>query len=175
MQPLSAIPLSRLAPVAVAIFAFSAILPIALPRAVGAPAEEKAENESPVSLVDAVKAFNSSAARNVVGSAEPLLTEDEVIAAVRGIVRSQYPRMTDDVYNALQKIVVTGMLPANATLTFITGWRYEGYFFKVWWVDLSVMTGEKTGYTYRLRDRKISSRPLTEAESEAIKKEAGGG
>jgi hypothetical protein len=72
--------------------------------AFAAPLEKKkAAGESPISLVDAVKKFNNSAATNAVGLAEPLLTEDEVIASLRGVIRSQHPRMTDDVYNALKR------------------------------------------------------------------------
>lgn len=166
--------LARVAPVAVSIFAFSAILPVAVPSQAGAPSDAKVTaDESPVSLADAVKEFNNRAGRDAVGSAEPVLTEDEVIAALRGIIRSQHPQMTDDIYDALQKVVTTGMMPAKASLTFTTGWGYKGHKFRVWWVDLSIMTGENTGYTYRLRDRKISSRPLTDAEGKAIAQQAG--
>jgi hypothetical protein len=45
-------------------------------------------------------------------------------------------------------------------LDFTTRWRYSGYDFNVWWVDLTLMKTEKTFYTFRIRDRKISSRPL---------------
>jgi hypothetical protein len=41
----------------------------------------------------------------------------------------------------------------------------------VWWVDLSIFTGEKTGYTFRIRDRKIRSRPTNQQPSETRKTE----
>jgi hypothetical protein len=153
MQFFKATSLSRLATVA-AVFAFSTILSASLPWAGGAPIE------GTIALADAVKAFNSNAANDPIGVAEPLLTVDEVIAAIRAINRSDYPHMSDGVYYALQDVAATSMLPANAKLNFTTGWKTKNYYYKVWWVDLSIMTGDKTGYTHRLRDRKISSSPL---------------
>jgi hypothetical protein len=121
-------------------------------------------------LADAVRAFNAEAAENPIGKTQPPLTEDEVIAALRGILRELTP-MTDEVYNAYQKIAETRTLPPRATLHFTIDWvpRLEGFHFTVWWADLSIMTGKHAGYNYRLRDCKISSRPLTDEELEAIK------
>jgi hypothetical protein len=142
---------------------------LALAGVIAAPVEgTNRQDDKPVALADAVKEFNQSAADDPVGLTEAPLTEDEVISSLRGISRGQNPRMTDDVYNAFQKIIITRMIPAKAKLGFTNGWTYNGYAFTVWWVDLSVMTGDATGYTYRLRDRKISSRPLTEAEREKL-------
>ena len=170
MRSLHASSVSRLAPMAVAFFAFAAGT-VDQSWGFDAPSKEETADDSPVPLVDAVKAFNNKAMNNRIGRAEPALTEDEVIASIRGIIRNQNPLMSDDVYNALQKIVVTGMIPAKAKLSFTTGWSgYNGYAFTVWWVDLSIMTGDRASYNYRLRDRKINSRPLTDAEREHLKK-----
>jgi hypothetical protein len=143
-----------------------------LPRALSAPDENTLTDNVPVSLADAVKACNERASRDPIGLAEPPLTEDEVLASLRAIMRSQHPRMTDDVHNALQKVALTRMLPAKAKRDFTNEWLgYNGYSFTVWWIDLSIMTGDKTGYSYRLRDRKISSRPLTGAERQKLKRD----
>jgi hypothetical protein len=140
-----------------------------LSRAPAAGANAAADEQA-TPLADAVRAFNAEAAEDPIGKTQPPLTEDEVIAALRGIMRELTP-MTDEVYNTYQKIAETRTLPPRAELHFTTGWvpRLEGFHFTVWWADLSIMTGEHAGYNYRLRDRKISSRPLTEEELEEIK------
>ncbi len=168
----STYPLSRSSALAIIALALAAITAPGLnvSRAPAAPAEKNGPTEErPVLLADAVAQFNPQAAQDAIGKDQPPLTEDEVIASIRGISRENTP-MTDDVYNAFQKILVTGMLPARAKLEFTTGWSgHNGFYFTVWWADLTIMTGEGTGYTYRLRDRKISSHPLTEAEREEIR------
>ena len=68
------------------------------------------------------------------------------------------------------KIADTEILPPGAYFRFITEWRWhKGYDFDVWWVNLEVDPVERGskdpkagfGYAYRIRDRKISSRPST--------------
>ena len=120
--------------------------------AAGGDAEEQ-------SLGTAVAAFNEAARRNPVGNEQPPLTEEEVIASIRGWIRSQV-QASDEVYAAFQQIAATGKLPKGAQLEFTTGWRgYRGFDFDVWWIDLSISTGPMSGYTYRIRDRKLRSRP----------------
>jgi hypothetical protein len=135
-----------------------------------AAASNANDDKQATPLTDAVRAFNAEAAENPIGKTQPPLTEDEVVAAIRGILRELTP-MTDEVYNAYQKVAETRTLPPRATLHFTTDWvpRLEGFHFTVWWADLSIMTGEHAGYNYRLRDRKISSRPLTDDERESLK------
>lgn len=167
-------PFSRRGALALSLFALAAIAApgVNVSRAPAAPVEEnRPVDERPVLLADAVAEFNAQAAQDPIGKDQPPLTEDEVIASLRGIIRERTP-MTDDVYNALQKVAVTRMLPAKAKLDFTTGWSgHNGFVFTVWWADLSIMTGEKTGYTYRLRDRMIASRLLTDRERERLKVE----
>jgi hypothetical protein len=112
-----------------------------------------------VPLAQAVREFNESAKKNAVGKGQPPLTEDEVVAAIRGWIRDRFPA-TDDVYGAFQKVAHTGALPPGAELSFTTGWRgFNGFDFDVWWVDLTLPVGKGAGYTYRIRDQKLASRP----------------
>jgi hypothetical protein len=115
--------------------------------------------DSPQPLVDAVADFNARAMKDQIGRVQPPLTADEVIAAIRGWIRERTP-VDEATYQVFQTIADTGTLPIGADLRFITRWRgYNGYDFDVWWVDLTVKKGEKAGYTFRIRDQKIASRP----------------
>ncbi len=112
------------------------------------------------SLADAVKDFNARAAKDKTGKDQPPLTVAEVVAAIRGWIRDQTPSATDDVYRAFQKVAMTKQLSEGARLSYCTGWLgYNGYDFDVWWVDLTLPTGARTAYTFRIRARMINSRP----------------
>ena len=118
-----------------------------------------ADNDKSTSFADAVKDFNQRAKQNATGKDEPALTEDEVIAAIRGWIRERV-KVEDDVYRAYQKMADTKTLPPGARLDFTTRWLgFNGYDYDVWWIDLSIKTGENTGYTFRIRARMIRSQP----------------
>lgn len=112
-----------------------------------------------VTLARAVREFNEQAKKDPVGKDQPALTEEEAVAAIRGWIRDRFPA-DDPVYAAYQKIANTGALPPGAQLSFTTRWQFKDYEFDVWWVDLSVPVGKGAGYTYRLRDQKLGSRPI---------------
>lgn len=112
-----------------------------------------------VTLDRAVREFNAKAKDNAVGKSQPPLTADEVVAAIRGWIRERDP-VKDYMYGEFQKIAQRGALPPQAELSFTTGWHgFNGFDFDVWWVDLTVSDGKGGGYTYRIRDQKLSSRP----------------
>lgn len=136
------------------------------------PCRVAAQDESTTSLGSAVEAFNELASEDAIGKHQPPLTEDEVIASIRGWIRDQAPPVSDHVYAIYQKIAETRRLPEGATLDYITAWSgFGGYNFTVWWVDLDIMTDERPGYTYRIRDRKIRSRPVSQIEAHVLKEE----
>jgi len=111
-------------------------------------------------LADAIADLNAKAAKDDIGRLQPPLTEAEVVAAIRGWVRGLGPPVDDETYLAFQNLATTGLLPERADLRFTTRWiGFNGFDFDVWWIDLTIMKGEKVGYTFRIRDRKISSRP----------------
>jgi hypothetical protein len=93
-----------------------------------------------------------------VGVAQPPLTDEEVVAAIRGWVR-EHVKADDAVFASSRKIADTGRFPAGAQLDFTTGWAgFRAYDFDVWWIDLSIR-----GYTYRIWDHQLRCRP-TQAE-----------
>jgi hypothetical protein len=111
-------------------------------------------------LADAVKEFNQRAQKDATGKDQPALTEDEVVAAIRGWIREKVPA-TDEVYKVYQTIADTKKLPEGAALRFTTKWSgFNNHEFDVWWVDLDIKTGPKTGYTFRIRDQKLRCRPI---------------
>jgi hypothetical protein len=112
------------------------------------------------SLELAVERFNAEARTHHVGKSQLPLTKAEVIAAIRGWVPQTTPGVTDEVYNQFQDIAESRVLPEGARLSHCSAWTgYRGFRFTVWWIDLSTK-----GYTFRIRDQKISSRKLTADE-----------
>jgi hypothetical protein len=132
-------------------------------------ADKPPAESSTTSLADAVKEFNESFRVKHAGKDQPPLTEDEVVAAIRGWVREFTPPVTDEVYDAFQKVAETRVLPKGAKIDMINGWKgYRGFSFDVWWIDLRMPVGEKSGYAFRIRSRTMSSRPLNEEEKQQI-------
>lgn len=121
-------------------------------------------------LKSAIEGFNEAASRNLIGKAQPPLTEEEVVSAIRGWQPELTPGATDSIYEQFQKIAESGELPEGAELKYCTGWTgYRGYHFQVWWVDLSIKTGERTGFTFRIRNQFMKSRKITPQELANIK------
>jgi len=117
------------------------------------------------SLEQAVERFNAEARTHHVGKSQLPLTEAEVIAAIRGWIPQTTPGVTDEVYNQFQDIAESRVLPESARLSHCSAWTgYRGFHFRVWWIDLTIKTSETGGYTFRIRDQKISSRKLTADE-----------
>jgi hypothetical protein len=121
------------------------------------------------SLADEVKKFNQSAAKDPIGKNEPALTEDEVVAAIRGCVKQKYPDMPAETYAAMKRIADTGQLQKGSAIEHLNSWGViNGYNFDVWWVDLNIPSSDgKGGYTYRIRDRKIKAYPVKAANNHA--------
>ncbi len=123
------------------------------------------DDAAATTLSAAVAKFNQQTRTHPVGKSQLPLTEDEVIAAIRGWIQEHTPGVTDKIYNAFQEIAESLKLPDGAEFTFCAGWTgYRGYRFDVWWIDLSIPTGENEGFSFRIRDQKISSRKMTAAE-----------
>jgi len=135
-----------------------------------APAVSLAGPTAPTPLKEAVAAFNDKAAAHL-SATEPRgdssvrpapLTEDEVIAAIGGWNREKQ-KIDDTTYRTFREIADARVLPPGATLRFSSFWHQDAeqdeYEFLVWWIDLDVMTGENTGYTFRIRDATLDRRP----------------
>jgi len=123
--------------------------------------------EGPISLKEAVATFNAITAKYGVGKSELPLTEEEVVAAIRGWVPEQESHPpSKKVYEEYQKIGATGKLPKGAHFTLITGSTgYKGYDFDVWWIDLYVETGGEKQHVFRIRNRFLRCRPAGRAEN----------
>jgi RNA polymerase sigma factor (sigma-70 family) len=131
-------------------------------------------------LDDGVKRFNERTKTLGVGLNEPPLTRDEVVAAIRGWDSKNNP-VDSDTLKSFQRVAETEILPAGSSLHWIARWTgYNGYAFKVWWVDLYLpivaRDPKRDGqnpmiYGYRIRDRKISSRLLTPQEKQRHEKD----
>ncbi len=117
------------------------------------------EEEEKSSLEREVESFNARAGKHRVGKFEPSLTVEEVVAAIRSWDRVQQP-VDDQTLVIFQEIADTKELPEGARLSSTSAWQTPEFRYQVWWIDLTVMTGERTGYTYRLRRRLISSEKL---------------
>ena len=105
---------------------------------------------------------------NAVGRTQPPLTSEEVIAAIRGWNPKEHPK-SELFLDRFKKIAQTGIIPAGCYLDFIPGYtNYNGYDYKVWWIDLFVRAEKPIrvqgllGYNYRLRAQMISSSPHVE-------------
>lgn len=89
------------------------------------------------------------------------LTEDEVVAAIRGWNREQR-KVDDNIYRIYQRIADSRVLPPGAELGFHLYWyhfdQHDQYEFLVWWIDLDVMTSKDTGCTFRIRDERLDRR-----------------
>ena len=115
----------------------------------------------PSTLDDAVVRFNTLAVENVIGAQQSALDSEEIIGAIR-----RWPNnleIDDALKNKFDNIVKTGQMPNGSEIQFHTILLSGDYHFTVWWIDLKI-----DGYRFRIRDRTISSRPLTNDENMAL-------
>jgi hypothetical protein len=129
------------------------------------------------SLEDGVKRFNERVTTLGVGNGQLPLTADEVAAAIRGWIPQQHP-VKPEILKIFQEIAETRRLPPGSSIDFTSySTGYNGFTFEVWWVDISIGPVDRNkkdpvigyGYTYRIRDQKIRSWPMTEEEKRRIR------
>ncbi len=121
-------------------------------------------SEKPLSLAEAVENFNSRAALDEVGKAQPLLTVDEVATAIRSAGRHQLP-IIEYQRRLIHAVAETQQLPANSGLKFTTTWfAPSGYRCEVWWVDLVLCSQDQhhddrlaAACSLRIRDHRLRS------------------
>jgi hypothetical protein len=107
-----------------------------------------------------VNELNRKAAEDPIGKDQPQLTEDEIVGEIYAATLEGH-EMNDETAKIYRKIAETRTLPADADLYFMTHWVMQGQAdFTVWWVNLDVKVGEKSGYALRVRRRIISGRPV---------------
>lgn len=136
------------------------------PAVIAAVAFSAQDEAAPSTLKAAVAKFNQETQTHPIGKSQFPLTEDEVIAAIRGWIPESTPYVTDKIFNAFQEIAESRKLPPDGVeLSFRADWAgYRGFRFDLWWIDLTIKTGENDACLFRIRDQKISSRKMTAEE-----------
>lgn len=109
------------------------------------------------SLADSVAQLNEISRNHNIGRTQEPLTADEVVGAIRRW--SNALDISPETKAQFERIAETGMLNDGDELEFSTGLWSGGNYYTVWWLDLTV-----DKYTFRVRDRTISSRPQTNEE-----------
>lgn len=125
--------------------------------------------DEPTALNHAVAQFNAQVNRvSEIGRTQPPLTVDEIVAAIRAWDTKQNP-IQPELHAIFEMITETRTLPPGSEIDVTTGWNPgRGYRYTVWWVNLNVSApnpdkeDSRVGYAYRIRDRKLSSRPSGE-------------
>lgn len=132
--------------------------------------------DSETTLEAGVERFNAQVRRlserrpGEIALDQPPLTADEVVASIRSWDTKRNP--VDPLLLAVfQKIAKSRKLPAGSELDFTTKWTPNSTVeFTVWWVNLNVSApnpekeGSRVGYAFRVRDRRISSRLILDAD-----------
>jgi hypothetical protein len=89
------------------------------------------------------------------------VTVDEVVSAIRDWDRKRNP-VADSTYRIFQQIADSKTLPPRARLYFRDEWNCPGdndkYEYRVWRIQLDVMTGKNTGYGFGIREERLDRR-----------------
>ncbi len=125
-----------------------------------------------VSLAQAVEDFNKMAQCHLIGKMQPLLTVEELLAAIRGSNRSE-ERIEPWVFEIYQKISKTEMMPKGSFLDYGLGANnLNGYDIRAWSINLFVgldkYSREIMGnpfYIRLVRKQYISSQPTKSTSS----------
>lgn len=117
-----------------------------------------------MAIDEAAAQLNQISKRHRLGKSQVPITADEVIGAIRRW--SHAPEISDETKAKFNRIAKTGTLSAGDRLHFSTGLWSNGNYYTVWWLDLTV-----DNYTFRIRDRTISSRKQTEDEVAMLKRQ----
>lgn len=129
--------------------------------------------EPPTPLGEAVEAVNRKAATGFLDAERlrtPLLpkerrpapvTVEEVVAAIRGWDRKK-EKVPDATYRMFEGVAESKSLPPGAALSVRDDWVHPGgedkYEYRVWRVQLDVMTGKDTGYGFVVREQRLDRR-----------------
>jgi hypothetical protein len=104
-----------------------------------------------VPLAGVVASFNSRSLEDRVGRNEPPITETEIVSAIRSQLSTL--RASSKVKAIYADIARTRELPHDASLHSMSGWTWkDGTHYTVWWINLDVFTGPKSGYGLRIRE-----------------------
>jgi hypothetical protein len=138
--------------------------------AFGQAAPEKKAAEATSSLAEAIRGFNQRAPEYKNGKAQPPLTEDEVIAALRWAVmhRKELP-ISEETRQTVERITETKQLPPNFDLELLTDYEPDGrVVFEVWSIRLRVPREPHGTYAITIRETMIRSRVMGPEERKVV-------
>jgi hypothetical protein len=104
-----------------------------------------------IPLAHSVMEFNARYADHPVGKFEPPLTETEIVDQIS----ARLPNLSASsaVKSVYSSIARTRRIPRDASLDICPGLQQaDGTSYTVWWIDLNIMTGRNTAYTFRIRE-----------------------
>ncbi|MEZ6134468.1 MAG: protein kinase [Pirellulaceae bacterium] len=117
--------------------------------------------KEPVSLDDAVAAFNGLAGQNEIGKKQRELTADEVIASLRNWIDQNKGNAATR--KELEEIIDTKTLRAGHQFSFTSRYISEGHVFDVWEIGF----GDEDSVPWlKIRDIMLASRQKTQREQE---------
>jgi len=126
--------------------------------------------DTKVPLRKAVKDFNDRAAKDEIGKTQPLLTEEEVVAAIRWVILGgdKLP-VSDKTYKTLVGIPDSRELPQGFKLEVLTSFipNDQGVF-AAWSVLLRIPREPDGTHAIEVRQRWIGSRLLSEEEKKLV-------
>lgn len=117
-------------------------------------------------LAQAVKAFNDGALRHPDGMAQPPLTEDEVVAAIRFWRPEKDSPVSEELLKTFKRIAETRKLPGTAEFEHLAGCTPgDGYTYEVWWVRLALKRPDGSSYAFPIREQMIRCRPYPDTQT----------
>ncbi|MFM2219955.1 MAG: Serine/threonine-protein kinase PknB [Planctomycetota bacterium] len=112
-------------------------------------------------VADVIKQFNELQKSDPVGSKQPLLTDDEVIAAVRAMSSEiANVNVTQSNYEVLRDAIERGQIPKEWTVESSNHFKLsDGRVGERWTVQLSLRRGESSPQNYVFRSRYVKIEP----------------
>ena len=120
--------------------------------------------KDPISLHQAIAIFNQREAKQYSETDQRLLTESELISALRRLPLTHKEKMDRPGFRELLEIAETETLPPNAYLTVLRGAYTDTHYCEVFDIQLTFLTGEKSHLTVPIRQTSIASRRIRPEE-----------
>jgi len=126
-----------------------------------------------VYLSDAVQQFNEQQRQDKIGREQPLLADDEVIAAIRAAdLHEVKQELSDEEFDQFQAIAEMRLLPGCWALEKQTQLAAaDGALWSVWTVGLTLNRVDGTEFSYTIRNRTLTYDPAR-IQREAVAQEA---
>ena len=135
----------------------AAVAYIATAASMASWADERSAPKA-MKLDSAIAAFNKTASKSERGAAQPPLTEDEVVAAIRAWDEEQF-KIGKPLKAVYESIANDRILPEGSQIEALSQYDMNGYHFTAWDIILEVRSGDE-GYRFPIRRRVLSSEPM---------------